>query len=117
MDNFKCRSAFLSCDQCRFFRWLDDPLYERARVIIPGLIRRNNNLEAQQKRVEYRSFGGCSGEIEGNSSEIGGCSSGCMSSSTTAKENNSGINITLTLLIVTWIAIFVYSLCKIEEVE
>ncbi|KAK1354637.1 hypothetical protein POM88_047893 [Heracleum sosnowskyi] len=73
-----------------------------------GLIRRINNLEAQQKRVEYRSFGGCSSEIEGNSSEIGGCSGGSMSSSTAVKENNSGNNITLTLLIVTWIAIFVF---------
>lgn len=101
---------FFSCDRCRFFRWLDDPLCQRARVIIPGLIRRINNLEAQLKRGESSNAGICSSEVH---CEV----EGSRIISEVVSEKKSGSNTALTLLIVTWIAIFVFSFCKIEEAE
>lgn len=97
---------FMSCDRCRYFRWLDGPLCGRARIIIPGLLRRNTHLERVQKQVECRS-GFCSGENEEYS--LGGLKG--------IEKKNSSSNLPLTLLIITWIAILVYWVCKTGDVE
>ncbi|KAK1350636.1 GRF-type domain-containing protein [Heracleum sosnowskyi] len=45
---------FLACPfrKCGFFNWIDPPLCDRARAIIPGLIRRMNRLEAELKNAQ-----------------------------------------------------------------
>ncbi|KAK1384830.1 GRF-type domain-containing protein [Heracleum sosnowskyi] len=45
---------FLACPfrKCRFFNWIDPPLCDRARTIIPSLIRRMNRLEAKLKNAQ-----------------------------------------------------------------
>ncbi|KAK4400195.1 hypothetical protein Sango_1125600 [Sesamum angolense] len=35
---------------CRFFAWEDPPICQRARTIIPGLLRRINGLEGEVGR-------------------------------------------------------------------
>lgn len=40
---------------CNYFRWVDAPLCERARIIIPGLIRRINMLEGEIKVLEEKN--------------------------------------------------------------
>lgn len=44
---------FVSCPfrRCGFFNWLDPPLCDRARVIILGLIKKINRLEAEQRNA------------------------------------------------------------------
>ena len=34
---------------CRYFQWVDAPLCNRAKVVIPGLLRRLNAMEAHHK--------------------------------------------------------------------
>ncbi|PWA72934.1 zinc finger, GRF-type [Artemisia annua] len=44
---------FYACPQpgssCRFIRWFDPPMYARSTVIIPGILRSKNELEAALK--------------------------------------------------------------------
>ncbi|KAK1397578.1 hypothetical protein POM88_007441 [Heracleum sosnowskyi] len=107
---------FMACDRCRYFRWVDGPLCERARLIILGLLRRINNLERQQQEMECRRVGLC--PDEGERSMV--CSKSASKSTEenkSSEEIKSSSNIPLTLLIVTWIAIFVYIICKTGDVE
>ena len=113
---------FVSCERCRFFRWLDEPLCERARAIIPGLLRKINKLEAQTKQVECKRIGFGSEQIGGHlaCSEVGRrgfVGERDMEYLKGSKDEKCGCNVALTLLIVTWIAIILYSFCKIQDVE
>ena len=72
---------------CRFFAWIDPPMCERAKIVIPGLIRRINNLEGGQgKPAPFEA------ELE---SECHGVEGRACSTS-------------LFLLILTWFGIFVF---------
>ncbi|KAL8474227.1 hypothetical protein ACS0TY_030885 [Phlomoides rotata] len=37
---------------CKFFRWIDDPLCERAKQIIPGLLKRLNEQREEIRNME-----------------------------------------------------------------
>ncbi|XP_012839459.1 PREDICTED: uncharacterized protein LOC105959844 [Erythranthe guttata] len=37
---------------CNYFAWVDPPMCERSRQIIPGLLRRINNNEKELKKIE-----------------------------------------------------------------
>lgn len=41
------------CDQggCNFFVWLDPPLCERAKMVIPGLIRKLETMDAKHEEL------------------------------------------------------------------
>ncbi|KAM7459313.1 hypothetical protein LguiA_036307 [Lonicera macranthoides] len=53
---------FLTCgntekmqnNDCGFFRWVDPSMCERSRVVIPGLLRRINTIEAEVSRSKSR---------------------------------------------------------------
>ena len=48
---------FLSCGKrngCSFFIWIDPPMCNRARMIIPGLLRRLTEMEEDIKRAKRR---------------------------------------------------------------
>lgn len=81
---------FLTCAdrRCHFFRWLDAPLCHRAAVIIPGLIRRINKLEAELKSVE--------------------------ASNRQLVHSANYLNMSKLMLIVTWMLIFGYMFSKTE---
>lgn len=95
---------FISCDRCRYFRWLDAPLCERARIIIPGLLRRINHLESLQSEAEFGRTVVCSNEAAGEGLKV-------------IEDVKPTSNLPLTLLVVTWMAIFLYWFCKTEDVE
>lgn len=49
---------FITCSNRRCnlsFRWLDEPLCGRAKIIIPGLLRRVNRLEAEKTELELKA--------------------------------------------------------------
>ncbi|WOH13887.1 hypothetical protein DCAR_0933400 [Daucus carota subsp. sativus] len=81
---------FAGCpDQvCNYFRWVDGPLCERARMIIPGLIRRINVLEGEVKALEVKK-----------------------------QKTDMPCNKTALLLLLTWIIICVYLFSKKSEAE
>lgn len=97
--NSNAGRRFYSCDRCRFFRWLDGPLCERAQLIIPGLLRRIKYLEGQQLQA-------CSDELEGLSLGL-----------KVIEEKNGSSKLPLALLILTWIGILLYWICREEGVE
>ena len=109
---------FVSCERCRFFRWLDEPLCDRARSIIPGLLRKINKLEAQQKQVQCKRIGfgleQMGGHMVCSEAERSGLGERDMEYLKGSKEEKCRCNVALTLLIVTWIAIFciVSARCK-----
>ena len=96
---------FISCDRCRYFRWIDGPLCEHARIIIPGLLRKINTLEAQVNRAagDGLVMGLSEGDVCSSQKEVKPVESIC------------GCKTSLSLLILTWIVIFIYCLCKVEE--
>ena len=110
---------FVSCERCRFFRWLDEPLCDRTRSIIPGLLRKINKLEAQQKQVQCKRIGFGLEQIGGHmvcsEAERSGLGERDMEYLKGSKEEKCICNVALTLLIVTWIAIFLYSFCKMQD--
>lgn len=77
------------------FRWVDEPLYDRAQTIIPGLIRRVNRLEAEKIELEL--------ELKAQISKEKGGSRQC--------------NWALVLLILTWFVIITYTILKKDEDE
>ena len=81
---------FVACPyrRCRFFSWVDPPLCDRARVIIPGLVRRINALEAETQHFE--TLKGTLYEERYADGE---------------KRKNDGCSSVLLLLIVTWVFI------------
>ncbi|KAK1388689.1 hypothetical protein POM88_016867 [Heracleum sosnowskyi] len=82
---------FLACPDrcCNYFRWIDSPLCPRAQVIIPGLIRRINALEAQQRTGGDIMTGAEEEEVD-------------------VVDKRKCCNKTMSLLIFTWICIFFY---------
>lgn len=110
---------FISCERCRFFRWLDEPLCERSRAIIPGLLRRINKLEAQQRPEACKRIGFVDDTIGGHMvcSEEGGRLELSDRSGMEVQKEKCSCNISLTFLIVTWIAIILYCFCKMQEGE
>ncbi|GFQ05671.1 hypothetical protein PHJA_002711200 [Phtheirospermum japonicum] len=47
-------SKFREIGGCTYFSWVDAPMCDRARHIIPGLLRRVNRLEAEVQRKNLR---------------------------------------------------------------
>ncbi|PIN06779.1 hypothetical protein CDL12_20663 [Handroanthus impetiginosus] len=45
-------SNFREARGCSFFSWMDPPVCERSRQIIPGLLRRVNKLENEVTKFE-----------------------------------------------------------------
>ncbi|KAL8497713.1 hypothetical protein ACS0TY_021152 [Phlomoides rotata] len=49
---------FISCARypkdgyCKYFRWLDLPMCDRAKQIIPSLLRKVNKLESENRNLE-----------------------------------------------------------------
>lgn len=46
---------FVSCSKCGFFDWVDPPMCERARAIIPGLLRKLNRYQAMENEAAERA--------------------------------------------------------------
>ncbi|GER47654.1 homeobox-leucine zipper family protein /lipid-binding START domain-containing protein [Striga asiatica] len=56
-----CGRRFFSClhwpgGGCKFFGWVDPPLCARAQQIIPGLLRRLNEIEESSKSADIEKF-------------------------------------------------------------
>lgn len=47
---------FKSCSKCGFFEWVDPPMCERARAIIPGLLRKLNRYEEMETENAARIY-------------------------------------------------------------
>lgn len=72
---------------CNYFRWVDGPLCERARIIIPELIRRINALEGEIKALEVKN------------------------------QKKSSCSKSMLLLLITWFMICVFLMAKKNEEE
>ncbi|KAL8488121.1 hypothetical protein ACS0TY_024416 [Phlomoides rotata] len=48
---FGC-AAYPNIGYCKKFRWIDEPLCDRAREIIPGLLKRMNEQKAEIKKAQ-----------------------------------------------------------------
>ncbi|KAL3844633.1 hypothetical protein ACJIZ3_002036 [Penstemon smallii] len=52
---------FLRChvtkgERCRYFEWVDPPMCDRSRIIIPGLLSRVNHAQAENTRLEHETM-------------------------------------------------------------
>lgn len=97
---------FISCVdyKCNFFKWVEPPLCNRAQAIIPGLLKRINALEAMNmelsQQMEMSQQAEVYSEMEVNS-----------------RRSRCHCGRALYLLIVTWVLLGFYVLCKSNEVS
>ncbi|KAL8528000.1 hypothetical protein ACS0TY_005711 [Phlomoides rotata] len=49
---FGCEN-YSNIGYCKFFRWIDQPMCERAREIIPGLLKKMNDMRGELRNAQH----------------------------------------------------------------